>query len=182
VTGYRRAMSVTGDETQVRAVPWWRTLGALLSGVLGAVALVGGLTWLLLNLHGPRIATDVLVGVVLAVGGLVLLMPHRIPLRPARTAAVAITTAVVGTLVGLMVSVAQLAGMWAYVMARGYPFRWAGRGAQADDPAVARRLAEAADWQIDVVALAGDLLFWGFAGLLAVVAVDLVRQVRRRAA
>jgi hypothetical protein len=175
-------MSVTGDEAQVRAVPWWRRAGALLSGALGAVALVGGLTWLLLNLHGPRIATDVLVGVVLAVGGLVLLMPHRVRLRPARTAAVAVAAAVLGTLAGLAVSAAQLAGMWAYVMARGYPFRWVGRGAQADDPAVARRLAEAADWQIDVVALAGDLLFWGIAGILVVVAVDLVRQARGRAA
>jgi hypothetical protein len=174
-------MSVTGDETQVRLVAWWRTLGAVLSGVLGAVSLVGGLTWLLLNLHGPRIATDVLVGAVLAAGGLVLLMPHRIRLRPARTTAVAVTTAVVGTLAGLVVSTAQLGGMWVYVMARGYPFRWTGRGAQAKDADTARRLAEAADWQIDVVALAGDVLFWGFAGLLVVVVGGLVGRARRQA-
>jgi hypothetical protein len=175
-------MSVTGDETQARAVGWWRTIGALLSGVLGAVTLVGGLTWLLLNLHGPRIATDVLVGVVLAVGGLVLLMPHRIRLRPARTAVVALATAAVGTLAGLLVSTAQVGGMFVYVTARGYPFRWAGRGAEAGDPAEARRLAEAADWQIDVVALAGDLLFWAFVGIVAMVVVDVAGRLRARSA
>jgi hypothetical protein len=172
-------MSATDDETRAPALPWWRTLGAILLGLLGAVTLVGGLTWLLLYLHGPAVGTDVLVGVVLAAGGLVLLMPHRIPLRPARTAVVAGASALAGTAAGLVVLSTQLGGTFAYVMARGYPFHWVQRGAVAEDPDVARRIAESADWTVDLPALAGDLLFWAYVGMLLVVSADLARRARR---
>jgi hypothetical protein len=171
-------MSATGDDTQVRAVPWWRPVVAALQGVLGAVTLVGGLTWLLLNLHGPQVVTDVLTGGVLAAGGLVLLMPHRVRLRPV-TGVAAGAAALVGTVAGLAVGASQTAGMYVYAAARGYPFHWVQRGGIADDPDTARRLAETSDWQVDVPAVLTNVLFWAFVGLLVTVAVDGVRQARR---
>jgi hypothetical protein len=161
------------------ALPWWRTLGTLLRSTLGALSLVGGLTWLLLNLHGPQVATDVLVGAVLTAGGLVLLMPHRIRLRPLENTGGAALAALLGTFGGLAAVSSQMGGMYAYVAARGYPFQWLRRGAVADDPETARSLAEAARWQIDVTALTANLVFWAYVGLLAVVAVELVRRVLR---
>lgn len=172
-------MSATGDETQVRAAPWWQAVGAALRGTLGALSLVGGLTWLLLNLHGPRFVTDVLVGVVLAAGGLVLLMPHRVRLRPVPSLLGAGAAALAGTAAGLLVSTSQLGGLYAYVTARGYPFHWVQRGAGATDPDTARRLADTARWQLDPVALIGDVLFWAYAGLLVLVAVDRARRAMR---
>jgi hypothetical protein len=171
-------MSATGDDTEARAVPWWRPVGAALSGVLGAVTLVGGLTWLLLNLHGPQVATDLLTGLVLAAGGLVLLMPHRVRL-PAVTLVAAGAAALAGTVAGLVAGAAQTAGMYAYVVARGYPFHWVQRGAVADDPDTARRLAEQTGWQVDVPSLLADALFWGYLALLVAVAVDLARRSRQ---
>jgi hypothetical protein len=69
--------------------------------------------------------------------------------------------------------------MFAYVTARGYPFEWLQRGAIAGDPQTARNLAEAARWQIDVTALAANLVFWAYAGLLAVLVAGLVRRALR---
>jgi hypothetical protein len=171
-------MCATGDDTQVRATPWWRPVGAVLRGTLGAITLVGGLTWLLLNLHGPQVATDMLTGAVLAAGGLVLLMPHRIRLHRV-TALVAGASALAGTAAGLLAGAAQTAAGYAYVAARGYPFHWVQRGAIADDPGTARRLAERSDWQTDVPALLADMLFWAFIGLLVLVTVEVVRRSRQ---
>jgi hypothetical protein len=172
-------MSATGDETKVRAVPWWQAVGAALRGTLGALSLVGGLTWLLLNLQGARFATDVLVGAVLAAGGLVLLMPHRVRLRPVASILAAGAASLAGTAAGLLVSTSQLGGMFVYVTARGYPFHWVHRGASAGDPETARRLADAAQWQLDPSALVGDALFWAYAGLLVLVAADRARRAMR---
>jgi hypothetical protein len=172
-------MSATGDKTQVQAAPWRQVVGAALGGTLGALSLVGGLTWLLLNLHGPRFATDVLVGAVLAAGGLVLLMPHRVRLRPVPSLLGAGASALAGTAAGLLVSTSQLGGLYAYVTARGYPFHWVQRGASAADPDTARRLADAAQWQLDPAALVGDALFWAYAGLLVIVVVDRARRAMR---
>lgn len=167
------------DPDTEAALPWWRALGTLLRNLLGALSLVGGLTWLLLNLHGPEIMTDLLVGAVLGAGGLVLLMPHRIRLRPLENTAGAALAALLGTFGGLAAESSQLGGMFAYVTARGYPFKWLQRGAIAGDPQTAQNLAEAASWQIDVTALAANLVFWAYAGLLAVLAAGLVRRVLR---
>ena len=55
---------------------------------------------------------------------------------------------------------------------------WVQRGAVADDADTARNLALAADWQVDAIALAGNLLFWAYAGMLVVVGLVLVRRAR----
>ncbi len=171
-------MSVTGDHPQVPAVSWRHTAGAVLRSTLGAVTLVGGLAWLLLNIQGPQVLTDVLVGAVLAAGGLVLLMPHRIRLGRAERYGAAVT-ALAGTAAGLLILRAQLGGMYAYVQGRGYPFEWVRRGAVAEDPDTARRLAGTANWQVDVPAVAGGVLFWGYAGMLVLLGVGLARRARR---
>ena len=155
--------------------------GAAVRGVLGAVSLVGGLTWILLNLGAPRPVTDMIVGLVLAVGGLVLLMPHRVPLPGRATAAATIAAAVGGTLAGSISESTQLGGMWAYLASRGWPSAWVSRGGTGGDPATARQVAEQAGWQVDAVNLAADLYFWALVGLLLVAAAGLARRPARAA-
>jgi len=139
-------------------------------GLLGAVSLVGGLTWILLNLDAPRPVTDMIVGVVLAGGGLVLLMPHRVPLPARATAAATVGAAVAGTLAGTITESTQLGGRYAYLASRGWPSAWVSRGGTGGDPATARQVAEQSGWQIDAVNLAADLYFWALVGLLVVTA------------
>jgi hypothetical protein len=144
--------------------------------VLGAVSLVGGLTWILLNLGAPRPVTDMIVGVVLAAGGLVLLMPHRVRLPGRATVAATIAAALGGTLAGVISENTQLGGMWAYIASRGWPSAWVSRAGLGGAAATARQVAEQSAWQVDAVNLAADLYFWAFVGLLLVVAAGLVRR------
>jgi hypothetical protein len=144
--------------------------------LLGAVTLVGGLTWMLLNLHGPHRVLDVAAGTVLAAGGLVLLMPHRLRLPGALTAGAAALAALVGTAGGLAAGSAQVCCAFAYVVQHGWPFRWLDRGAVAGDAATARRLAHSAAWHVDAVPLVADLAVWAYAGMLIVVAGVLIRR------
>ena len=156
----------------------WRWAAGLFGAALGAVSLVGGLTWTLLYLHSPQPVVDVAVGVVLTLGGLVLLMPHRLPLPPLTTAAVAAGTALAGTAAGLAAGAGRVCCMYAYVSERGFPLRWLARGGVADDPDTARRLAGTAGWHVDVAALAANLFVWSYVGLLAVALVVVVRRAR----
>lgn len=149
-----------------------RKLGEL----LGALTLVGGLTWALLNLHGPHEQVDVAVGVVLAAGGLVLLMPHRIQLPGRLTFGGAAVVALAGTGAGLLVSGASACCTYAYVVQRGWPFPWLNKGAWGDDAATARLVAMSAQWQVDAISLAADLLVFAYAGMLVVAAVVLIRR------
>jgi hypothetical protein len=144
--------------------------------LLGALTLVGGLTWMLLNLHGPHRVLDVTVGAVLAAGGLVLLMPHRIRLPGRLTAGGAGVVALAGTAAGLLTGAASTCCAYAYVMQRGWPFPWLNRGGLADDAATARRLADSSGWHVDAISLAADLLVFAYAGMLIVVLVGLVRR------
>jgi len=146
--------------------------------LLGALTLVGGLTWMLLNLHGPHRALDGTVGAVLAAGGLVLLMPHRIRLPGLLTTAGAGLAALAGTAAGLVAGAAETCCAYAYVVRRGWPFPWVSRGAVADDPAGARLLADSAGWHVDAISLAADLLVFAYAGMLIVVVVVLARRTR----
>ncbi|MFI7541042.1 hypothetical protein [Actinoplanes sp. NPDC049599] len=150
--------------------------GAAVRGVLGAVSLVGGLTWILLTLGAPRPVADLIVGGVLAGAGLVLLMPHRVPLPGRLTAAVTATTAAAGTLAGALTESTQLGGMYVYVASRGWPSAWLSRGGLGGDPATARQVAEQSGWQIDAVNLAADLYVWALAGVLLVAAAGLARR------
>jgi hypothetical protein len=149
--------------------------GQFLAGVLGAFTLVGGLLWILLNLHSPRPVVDIAAGAVLAAGGLVLLMPHRVRLPGGRTWAVAGAAALVGAVVGLVAHSVALGGMYAYVERRGFPFAWLTRGGVADDPETARQLAAMDAWNVNVLQLAGSVVVWAYAGILVLV---LVRRLR----
>lgn len=153
--------------------------GAAVRGVLGAVSLVGGLTWILLNLGAPRPVTDMIVGVVLAIGGLVLLMPHRVTLPGRTTAAATIGAAVAGTLGGCLAESTQLGGMYVYLASRGWPSAWLARAGSGGDPATARQVAEQSRWQLDAVNLAANVYFWAFVGLLLVTAAGLIRRDAR---
>jgi hypothetical protein len=141
--------------------------------LIGAVTLVGGLTWVLLNLHGPHPVLDVSVGAVLAAGGLVLLMPHRVRLPGAVTAGAAALAALAGGAAGIAAGSVQICCAYAYVVQRGWPFRWLSRGGVAGDPETARRLAQSARWHVDAVSLGADLLVWAYAGMV-IVAVAIV--------
>jgi hypothetical protein len=146
-----------------------------LGTLLGALTLVGGLTWLLLNWDGLHRGVDTTAGVIYTAGGLVLLMPHRVQLPGRLTTAAAAGAGLVGTLAGLAAAATQACCTFVYATARGYPFHWLQRGAIADDPDTARRLALGADWHADWVALAGDVLFWAYVGMLIVAAIQIVR-------
>jgi hypothetical protein len=156
----------------------WAPAGRALRWLLGAISLLAGFTWMLINLSNPSAIVDTLVGCVLAAGGVVLLMPHRIRL-PRRATSVAMTVAALGgTLIGLAAGRTTWSG-YAYIADRGWPFHWAQRGAIADDAETARRLTDSADWHVDLVALAGSLLFFAYAGMLLVVIAVLIRRSRR---
>ncbi|BFU42363.1 hypothetical protein [Krasilnikovia sp. MM14-A1004] len=165
----------------------WLRIAAVIPVLVGACTLVGGLTWLLLNLHSPKPVLDVAIGLVLTAGGLVLLMPHRARLPVAPTAIAAAAAGLVGTAAGMAISASQTWGGtygYGYQTTRGWPFRWLARGALADDPATAERVADAQSWQVDVLSLAANLLVWSYVGLLAAGAVVAVRRTlaARRAA
>ncbi|MEU4237905.1 hypothetical protein [Actinoplanes sp. NPDC026619] len=152
----------------------WTAAGRLARWLLGAFSLVGGLTWILITTHG---VTDLVVGLVLAVAGLVLLMPHRIRLPRRLTALVMIGFAVIGTVVGLIV-LTERSGSFAYAADRGWPFTWIQRYAVADDAATARGLADSANWTVDFVSLTANLVLWAYIGMLLVVIGVLVRRGR----
>lgn len=159
------------------------TLVRVLRGTFGAFSLVGGLTWLLINQHAATPLADLMVGGVLAAGGLVLLMPHRVRLPRAVTAAAVGLAAAAGSLGSLAHEVTSTGGMFAYAAARGWPYPWVYRGGSAETPEMARSLALAADWQVDAVRLTADAVFWAYAGLLVVlVAVGVRRAVADRRA
>ena len=167
------------SDLETRAEPAWQLVLNVLHALAGGVSLVLGLLWLLLTTtQGKFTGTDVAVGTVLAAGGLVLLMPHRIQL-PRRVTAIAATVAGLGgTAAGLLVKTAQSCCDFAYVVDRGWPYHWLERGAVADDPDKAYRLAQSAGWDPNVITLAADLVLWAYAGMLLVVIAVLVRRGR----
>ena len=158
--------------------PWWAPPVRVLRWLLGAITLVGGLTWILVNLTGPNPLLDLVLGVVLSAGALVLLMPHRIQLPRLTTTVAVIGVGLVGTLTGLLAGTEQTCCAYAYLVDRGWPFRWVGRGAIAADAETARRLAQDADWQVNLISLGGNLLLWAYGGMLLVVIAVLVRRAR----
>jgi hypothetical protein len=164
------------DDAAVLHDTGWRRTGRVLRYLLGAVSLVGGFTWILLT---PGHPSDLLVGAVFAAAGLVLLMPHRITLPRRVTAVAMVVAALAGTVGGTFVAERQVCCMYAYVENRGWPIDWAQRGAVADDPATAERVAGSSNWTVGLPSLTGNALFWAYAGMLVVVIVVLVRRGRR---
>jgi hypothetical protein len=176
----RRVLDTEQQDEKAEIAPWWVVPGRALRFVVGALSLVGGLTWVLLNLHVDSAVLDAAVGTVLAAGGLVLLMPHRIRLPRRVTAIVMAGFALGGTAAGLLVERSEVCCDVAYVSVRGWPFHLAARGAVADDPETASRLARSASWSVDAVSLAADLLLWSYVGLLLVVLAVLAHRLRSR--
>jgi hypothetical protein len=153
-------------------------VGNTLRWLLGAGSLVAGFTWMLINVSNPSAIVDSLVGCVLVAGGVILLMPHRVRLPRRATAVVMTVAALVGTVAGLDGEQTTWSG-YAYIADRGWPFHWAQRGAIANDAETARRLTESADWHVDLVALAGTLLFFAYVGLVLIVIAVQIRRSRR---
>jgi hypothetical protein len=179
VASINEARSDDPSGIETRAEPGWLLILRVLRALAGGVSLVLGLLWLLLNsTEGQPRGTDIAVGVVLAAGGLVLLMPHRIRLPRTATAITSAAVGVAGTVAGLMVRTAQSCCEFAYIVDRGWPFHWLERGAVADDMDTAYRLAQTAGWDVNVVTVAADLVLWAYAGMLLVVIAVLVRRAR----
>jgi hypothetical protein len=175
-----RPVTHTTDETTIdEPTGRWARAGRLARWLLGAFSLVAGLTWILFTVHGPTALLDLMVGLVLAAAGLVLLMPHRIRLPRLVTTIVMTMVAIAGTAAGLAASTERTCCSYAYVLSRGFPFAWAQRAGIGADPATAERLAGAANWTVDLVSLAANVLLWAYAGMLLVVIAELAR--RRRA-
>ncbi|WP_433370489.1 hypothetical protein ACQPZX_45605 [Actinoplanes sp. CA-142083] len=173
-------MTDTTDETTIdEPTGRWARAGRLARWLLGAFSLVAGLTWILFTMHGPTAVLDLCVGLVLAGAGLVLLMPHRIRLPRLVTTIVMAMVAIAGTAAGLASSTERTCCAYAYVLDRGFPFTWVQRAGVGPDPASAERLAGSANWTVDLVSLAANLLLWAYAGMLIVVIAVLAR--RRRA-
>jgi hypothetical protein len=168
-----RGVEAEHDEAGVRG----RVIRAF-GTLLGALSLVAGLTWVLIYLSAPSI--DLVVGVVLALGGLVLLMPHRMRLPRAATWIAAVVAGLGGTAAGIAAGTTTACCMFAYVVDRGFPYPWLQRGGVADDPEVARRLAATDAWQADVPTLLINVLVWAYAGILVVSLVVLVRRTARK--
>jgi hypothetical protein len=166
------------DETMIdeKAPSRLAAAGRSARWLLGALSLVCGLTWILVTVHGPSAAVDLTMGGVFTVAGLVLLMPHRIRLPRLVTATVMVMVAIAGTAAGLAHATVRTGGMYAYIADRGFPATWVQRGAIADDPAVAERLAHAANWTVDLISLVTNLLFWAYAGMILVVIAVLIRR------
>jgi len=159
---------------------WRDRIWSALLTLIGAVSLVCGLTWALLNLPGPEPSVDLATGVVLALGGLVLLMPHRIRLPGLATGIAAVVAGIGGTAAGIAVNTSLACCMFAYVEDRGFPYFWLHRGGVADHPVVAQRLATTASWHVDVTVLTLNLLLWAYVGVLVVALVVLVRRASSR--
>jgi hypothetical protein len=155
-------------------------IGPALVTLIGAISLVCGLTWVLLNLHGPEPFVDLAAGVVLSLGGLVLLMDHRIQLPARATGIAAAVAAIGGTAAGIAVKTTTVCCTYAYVVDRGFPFFWLQRGGIADDPGVAQRLAATDSWHVDVSGLALNLFLWAHVGVLVITLVVLVRRATAR--
>jgi hypothetical protein len=154
----------------------WAGAGRVARWLLGSVSLVSGLTWILFTAHGPTAPLDVTIGAVFALAGLVLLMPHRIRLPRLVTTIAMAMAGIAGTAAGLARLAVRIGGDAVYIEDRGFPFTWAQRGAVADDPATAERLAHSANWTVDLISLATDLLFWAYAGMILVVVAVLIRR------
>ncbi|MCU7726679.1 hypothetical protein ODJ79_23350 [Actinoplanes sp. KI2] len=166
------------DETMIdeKAPSRWAAAGRTARWLLGALSLVCGFTWILLTVHGTSAAGDLTVGTVFAVAGLVLLMPHRIRLPRLVTTLVMVMVAIAGTAAGLARGTERVSGMYAYIADRGFPVTWAQRGAIADDVDTAERLAHSANWTVDLISLATNLLFWAYTGMILVVIAVLIRR------
>jgi ABC-type amino acid transport system permease subunit len=152
--------------------------GRFWTWVWGAVSLVGGFTWILLHVTAPPDWKGIAVGAVLALGGLVLLMPHRVRLKRGPAWLVALGTAVAGTLAGLLVSSSATCCAFAFSEGRGFPYVWLSRLGTGDSPDTARRIALSAGWAVEATPILVNLFLWAYAGLLIVTVTTLLRRRR----
>jgi hypothetical protein len=152
--------------------------GRFWSWILGAVSLVAGLTWVLLHVASPPDWAGIVEGTIIALGGLVLLMPHRVRLPRRSAGLVAAGAALAGTVVGLLAKSTATCCSFAYSEGRGYPFEWLSRLGTGDSPDTARRVALGAGWEVGVAPLLLNVFVWAYAGILILTLVTLLRRRR----
>ncbi|WP_229075676.1 hypothetical protein [Actinoplanes sp. DH11] len=153
---------------------------ALARFAAGSLGLLAGGFWLVMTLLSgdPQAAST---GALPIGGGLVLLCWDRLRLPARRVAAAVAMIIPAGLAAGLAVERTVLGGMFGWFAYRGWPFTWLERGAAADSPAEARRLAEASDWAVEPFRLVVDVVLWAYAGLvLSAGVILLVRALRGR--
>lgn len=141
-------------------------VGKLLAALAGIAGLIMGLLFMGMDLtSGAYDPAGLLAAGVAATGGAAMLILLARGPR-ALTWTIAAVVAVGGTAAGLFARTDQFCCMFAHSVGWGYPFPWITKSGVANDPGRAMTLAYAGRPRIDALALAGDLVFWGFAGLL----------------
>jgi len=104
----------------------------------------------------------------LLVGGAVLLALDWVAPRPGLIGyLVGAAILLLGTLISALPATTTVCCMSAFTVRHGYPFIFA-----AHD--------EGLRWHINSQHLLADLMFWGYAGLLALVLISFLRRARRR--
>lgn len=152
-----------------------RSAARLAAGLLSVAA---GVFWLVMAPVGGD-GGDVVTGAALILGGVVLLVWDRLRMPGWAVAAGAGAAGLVGTLAGLFVFWAGVCCMFAYSEGRGWPFTWLSRGATADDPEVARQLAVAEGWEVDLTRLCASAVVWSYAGMVLLAVIGLLRGSKR---
>ncbi|MBB3097265.1 putative membrane protein YphA (DoxX/SURF4 family) [Actinoplanes campanulatus] len=147
---------------------------------IGLISLVLGGFWLVMSPNGGDL-TDAFMGAVVAAGGLVLLLWHRLGLSGRLVSVAAGAAGVTGTLAGLTVYASGICCMFSFGESRGWPLTWLGRGAVADTSDEAIRLARLESWGVYPTDLLIDLVVWAYAGMVLAVLIGLVvRAIRSR--
>ncbi|GGN55817.1 hypothetical protein GCM10010112_07020 [Actinoplanes lobatus] len=154
-------------------------IGPVRAGI-GLLSVLAGGFWLVMSPFGGDL-TDAFMGAVVAAGGLVLLLWHRLGLSGRLVSVAAGVTGVTGALAGLTVYASGLCCMFSFFESRGWPLTWLGRGAVADTSDEAIRLARAESWGVYPSDLVIDLVVWAYAGMVLAVLIGLVvRAIRSR--
>jgi hypothetical protein len=146
----------------------WRSFGAAARLIVGWFAILIGLLNLLAEAD-RRTDADVPVLVfqsMLVVGGILLLALGRLAPDPGPAGyAVGAAVATIGLVGSAVPVITSVCCMSAFGVRHGFPFTFLARD------------GDAGPWHADGHRLVADLLFWGFVGLLALVAVALFRRI-----
>jgi len=149
----------------------WTSFGTALRLIVGWFSAAIGVLNLLAGVDRSSGATDTAYLAfhgMLFIGGLLLLSLSRLVRHPGRIGCLAGGLVAAAGLLVSAIPVTKVCCMTTFAVRHGWPF------------SLLARDETAGRWHVDSQHLLADLLFWGYAGLLALVAVELVRRVTHR--